>query len=185
MPSAEWRICSAHCLLTAYELDLGCSRLETPRYLKLRQLLQHIIDVVPQPAHKSQSVARSVKRAMGASHYASGWARNVAGQMSDLVRLRSSRRGLHAPGQTRFVSGNVREKVNENLLKRDSLSVLRCPPHPAWAHAPDPRFGTPHKSTRCRPRTPRACVWGGRRRSRTSLLPFHALLLLTKSAKAG
>ena len=48
---------------------------------------------------------------------------------------------------------------NENLLKRDSLSVLRCPPHPAWAHAPDPRFGTPHKSTRCRPRTPRACVW--------------------------
>ena len=79
------RVCAAHRLPTAWELDLCSSDLRTPKYLKLRQLSQHIDDVVPQPAHKSQSVERSVKRAMRASYGATGWARKVAGHAA--VRL--------------------------------------------------------------------------------------------------
>ena len=51
--------------------------------------MQHIIDVVPQPAHSSQSVARSVERAVGASHGTAGWACKAATQEADLPRLRA------------------------------------------------------------------------------------------------
>ena len=58
------RICAAYRLLTAQELGLSRSGLKTPRYLKItaafQQLLQHIGDVVPQPAHSRQSSSSSV-----------------------------------------------------------------------------------------------------------------------------
>ena len=53
------RICAAYRLLTAQEVGLSSSRLETPVYLKLKlanqQLLQVIGNVVPQPAHSNHS----------------------------------------------------------------------------------------------------------------------------------
>ena len=72
LPSARWRVCAAHRLLRARELDLASCGLESPGFLKLwlalQQLSQQIIDAVPQPAHSSHSGSRSVERAMAASH---------------------------------------------------------------------------------------------------------------------
>ena len=92
---AVGRVCAAHRLPIASELDLCSSDLRTPKYLKLRQLSQHIIDVVPQPAHKSQSVARSVKQAMGASSRATGRACKAPGQAAHLESLHATNRGVH------------------------------------------------------------------------------------------
>ena len=61
----------------------------------LQQLSQQIIDLVTQPAHKSHSAARSVDRAMRASHGATGWVCKAPGHAADLARLRSARRSLH------------------------------------------------------------------------------------------
>ena len=56
------RVCAAHRLLRAQVLDLDSSGSETPMFMKLsahlQQLSQHIIDVVPHPAHNSQIKAR-------------------------------------------------------------------------------------------------------------------------------
>ena len=61
----------------------------------LWQLSQHIGDTVPQPAHTSQIKARSVERAMGASHGITGWACQAAGDAAHLARLWSARRAVH------------------------------------------------------------------------------------------
>ena len=99
MLSIRWRICAAHWLPTAQELDLASYGLETPGILKLwlalQQLSQQIIDAVPQPAHSSHSGSLSVERAIGASYGATGWACKAASQEADLARLRSARRSLH------------------------------------------------------------------------------------------
>ena len=83
MPPVYGRIFAAHHLPTAWELGLDCSGSTTPMFMKvsahLQQLSQHIIDVVPQPAHKSQSVARSVERAMRAIHGTTRWACKAIG----------------------------------------------------------------------------------------------------------
>jgi hypothetical protein len=76
------------------------------------QLWQQIIDVVPQPAHSSQSVARSVKRAVGASHGTAGWACKAATQEADLPRLTRAQRGLH-----RELVGAVQAESRNMCLK--------------------------------------------------------------------
>ena len=85
-------------------------------FLKLRddlqQLSQHIDDVVPQPAHTSQIRARSVERAMRASHGATGWACKAAGDAADLVRLPGARRAVH-----RDLVGAVQDKFFNLCLK--------------------------------------------------------------------
>ena len=78
----------------------------------LQQLSRHIGDDVPQPAHKSQSGAWSVKRAIGASHGAAGWTCKAAGHAADLERLRSARRSLH-----RELVGAVQDKFFNLCLK--------------------------------------------------------------------
>ena len=99
MPSAMWRVCAAHRLLTARDLGLACCGLKTPGFLKLwlalQQLSQHIGDVVPQPEPKSQTGARSVERAMRASHGTAGWACKAADHEADLQALSSARRSRH------------------------------------------------------------------------------------------
>ena len=69
-------------LARAHELDLGSSDLQRPRLVKLTDdlqlLLQHIDNVVAQPADISQSSALSVERAMGASHGTTGLACKAA-----------------------------------------------------------------------------------------------------------
>ena len=95
---ADVRVCAAHMLEIAREHEPRTSALGDLMFLRprddLQQLSQHIEDDVPFPAHKSQSVARSFERAMGASHGATEWACNAAGEEADLVGLRSARRGL-------------------------------------------------------------------------------------------
>ena len=85
------RVCAAYRLLIAQELGLSRSGLKTPRYLKItaafQQLLQHIGDVVPQPAHSNQSGSWSVEQAMAAGHGAAGDACKAPGQAADLARL--------------------------------------------------------------------------------------------------
>ena len=100
--SISWicgRVCEAHSLPKVQVLDQDSSGSETPMFMKLsaplQQLYRHIGDVVPQPAHTSQTGARSVERAMGASHRTTGWDCKVSGQAADLVRLLSARRTLH------------------------------------------------------------------------------------------
>ena len=78
----------------------------------LQQLMQQIGDVVPQPAHSSQSVARSVERAVGASHGTAGWACKAATQEADLPRLQRARRASIA----RFV-GAVQGRSRNLCLK--------------------------------------------------------------------
>ena len=61
LSSAGRRICAADRCPTARGRDQACCGFESPAYLKLRlvhqQLSHHLIDVVPQPAHSSQTVA--------------------------------------------------------------------------------------------------------------------------------
>ena len=61
LPWARWRVCAAHQLLRARELDLARCGLKTHGLLKLshalQRLSQHIEDHVPQPAHTSQSAS--------------------------------------------------------------------------------------------------------------------------------
>ena len=61
MSSAGRRICAADRCPIAQEREQACCGFESPAYLKLRlvhqQLSHHLIDVVPQPAHSSQTVA--------------------------------------------------------------------------------------------------------------------------------
>ena len=96
MPSAMWRICAAHQLPTARELDLARCGLMTPRILKLwhalQQLPQQIINAVPQPADTSRWGSRSVERALGASYGATGWACKAEDHEADLQALSSARR---------------------------------------------------------------------------------------------
>ena len=67
----QW-ICATHRLPIAQERDLDGNGLEAPMFMKhtdaLQRLMQQVEDAVPQPEHKSQMGARSVVRAMGASH---------------------------------------------------------------------------------------------------------------------
>ena len=72
MPSVCQWICATHRLPIAQERDLDGNGLEAPMFMKLtdalQRLMQQVEDAVPQPEHKSQMGARSVVRAMGASH---------------------------------------------------------------------------------------------------------------------
>ena len=91
MPSLIGRVYAAYRLQTSQERDLGSSELKTPRYLKLRhdfqQLLQHVGDLVPQPAQSNQSGLSSVEQGMAAGHGAAGGACKAPGQAADLARL--------------------------------------------------------------------------------------------------
>ena len=78
----------------------------------LQQLSQHIGDVVPQPAHTSQIKARSVERAVGASHGTTGWVCKAAGDAAHLVRLPSARGAVH-----REIVGAVQGKFCNQCLK--------------------------------------------------------------------
>ena len=82
MLSIRWRICAAHWLPTAQELDLASYGLETPGILKLwlalQQLSQQIIDAIPPPAHSSRLGTRLVEQAMGAGHGTTGLACKAA-----------------------------------------------------------------------------------------------------------
>ena len=75
----------------------------------VQRLSQHIGGVIRQPAGMSQSITWSVVQAVGASHRATGSARKAAGQVADLQRLWSARRGLHREidGRAEFVTVNV------------------------------------------------------------------------------
>jgi hypothetical protein len=77
------RNCAAHRLPIALVLDLDSSGSEQCMFMMLsahlQQLSLHVDDVVPQPAHISQIKARSVERAMRASHGTTGWACQAAG----------------------------------------------------------------------------------------------------------
>ena len=90
MTSVTSQVYAAHRLLTSWELDLECSGRWVPMIMKLphhlQHLSQHIGDAVPQPAHISQIKARSVERAMRASHGAAGWACKAEGPAADLAR---------------------------------------------------------------------------------------------------
>ena len=116
MTSVIRQVCAAHHLLVAWELDLDGSGFERRMLMKLRsdleQLSRHIGDDVPQPAHKSQSGAWSVKRAIGASHGTAGWTCKAACHAADLERLRSARRSLH-----RELVGAVQVKFSNQCLK--------------------------------------------------------------------
>ena len=109
MTSVTSQVSTAHRLLTSWELDLECSGRRGPMIMKLphhlQQLSQHIGDAVPQPAHISQIKARSVERAMRASHGATGWACQAAGDAAHLARLWSARGGVH-----REIVGAVQDK---------------------------------------------------------------------------
>ena len=82
LPSARWRVCAAHRLLRARELDLARCGLKTHGLLKLwlalQRLSQQIIDAIPPPARSSRLGTRSVERAMGASHGTTGLACKAA-----------------------------------------------------------------------------------------------------------
>ena len=84
------RICATHHLQIRWELEpdsRGSKRLMLMKLsAHLQQLSQHIGDIVPQPAHTSQSVVVSVERAMGASHGTNGWAYQAASEEADLVK---------------------------------------------------------------------------------------------------
>ena len=81
---------AAHHLLIALVLDLGSSGSEKCMFMKLsahlQQLSQHVDDIVPQPVHTSQIKARSVERAMSASHGATRWACKATSDAADLAR---------------------------------------------------------------------------------------------------
>ena len=70
----------------------------------LQQLSQHIGDVVPQPAHTSQSAAQSAERAMAVSNGATQWACKATSDTADLARLWSARGGLHREVVGKFVT---------------------------------------------------------------------------------
>ena len=110
------RICAAHLLLTAQEHKPSSSEVKEPMLLMprddLQQLSQHIDHDVPQPAHTSQLAARSVERAMRASHGAARWACKVSGHGADLVRLPGARRAFH-----RDLVGAVQDKFFNLCLK--------------------------------------------------------------------
>ena len=110
------QVCAAHRLPSAPELDMDSSGHEPPVLMKLSHhllwLSHHIGDDVPQPAHKSQSGARSVERAVGASHGTTGWACKAATQEADLPRLQRARRGLH-----REIVGAVQGRSRNLCLK--------------------------------------------------------------------
>ena len=135
MPSLIGRVYAAYRLKTSQELDLGSSELKTPRYLKLRrdfqQLLQHVGDLVPQPAQSNQSGCSSVEQAMAAGHGAAGGACKAPGQAADLARLWSARRGL--PRDRRAVRGGASSPVCEKEL---ILVIL-------WEKAERPLQGLP------------------------------------------
>ena len=90
MAPVLWLACAAHHLPTAWVLHLDSSGSETTLFMKLRddlqQLLQHIGNVVPQPAHICQSAARSAERAMAVSHGATCWACKGTSDAADLAR---------------------------------------------------------------------------------------------------
>ena len=110
------RICAAHRSQTAREHEPSSSRLINTMFLMprddLQQLSQHIDHDVPQPAHTSQLAARSVERAMRASHGAARWACKVSGHGADLVRLPGARRAVH-----RDLVGAVQDKFFNLCLK--------------------------------------------------------------------
>ena len=116
MTPVSGRVCAAHHLPTALVLDLDSSGSETPMFMMLSdhllQLSQHIGDVVPQPAHTSQIKARSVERAVGASHSTTGWVCKAACDAADLVRLPGARRAVH-----RDLVGAVQDKFFNLCLK--------------------------------------------------------------------
>ena len=93
------RVCAMHHLPTARVLDQEGSGSNMFMFMKLFSDLQwlshHIVDVVPQPAHKSHPVERSVERATGASYGTTGLVCKAVCDEADLVRRRSARRGLH------------------------------------------------------------------------------------------
>ena len=100
MPCVGGRFHAAHRLPTARELELGSSGLRVPRFMRLThhlwQLSQHIGNVVPQPAHTSQSrPLGSADRAMRASYGTTGWACKAPDHAADLARRWSARRSLH------------------------------------------------------------------------------------------
>ena len=103
------RNCAAHRLPISLVLDLDSSGSEQCMFMMLsahlQQLSQHVDDVVPQPAHISQIKARSVERAMRASHGATRWACKATSDAADLVSLRSAQRGVH-----REIVGAVQDK---------------------------------------------------------------------------
>ena len=109
MPLVGGRVHASHRLPTSWDIDLERSVLKAPVFMKVphhvRQLWQHVEDVVPQPAHKSQSAARSVERAMAASHGTTRWACKATRDAADLVRLLGARRAVH-----RDLVGAVQDK---------------------------------------------------------------------------
>ena len=116
MAWADGRDCAAHMLPIAWEHEPRASNLGDLMFLRprddLEQPSQYIDDVVPQPAHTSQIKARSIERAMGASHSATGWACKAADDAAHLVRLRSARRSVcrHRVGAVQDVFCNPSAK---------------------------------------------------------------------------
>ena len=75
MASFTSQVCAVHRLPTVQEIDLDGSQLNASVFMKLSQkLLQHIDNIVPQPAHSSHLVAWSVERAVRASYGIASWA---------------------------------------------------------------------------------------------------------------
>ena len=113
------RVCAVHLLPTAREHEPCISALGDFMFLRprddLQQLSQHIGDVIPQPAHTSQIKARSVERAMGASHSATGWTCKAAGDAAHLVRLPRLRRAVHRDLVGRGRPGQVFKSVPERV----------------------------------------------------------------------
>ena len=113
MPWVGGRVHASHRLPTSWDIDLERSVLKAPVFMKVphhvRQLWRHVEDGVPQPAHKSQSAARSVERAMAASHDATLRACKATDDAAHLVRLWSARRSLHREGrrQVRYSRVNL------------------------------------------------------------------------------
>ena len=107
------RVCVVHDSRVAWEHELCCSGVMELASMRcscdVQGLSQHIGGVIRQPASMSQSVARSVVQAVGASHGTTGLARKATGQAADLQRLRSARRGLHREidGRAEFVTVNL------------------------------------------------------------------------------
>ena len=123
---ADVRVCAAHMLEIARQHEPRTSALGYLMFLRprddLQQLSQHIGNVVPQPAHISQIKARSVERAMRASHGATGWACQAAGDAAHLARLWSARGGVHREIVGKFVT----VEVNLCLKRLTPDSVARA-----------------------------------------------------------
>ena len=127
MPWVGGRVHASHRLPTSWDIDLERSVLKAPVFMKVPhhvwQLWQHVEDVVPQPAHKSQSAARSVERAMAASHGTTCWACKATRDAADLVRLQGARRAVH-----RDLVGAVQDKFFNLCLKGLIPTGTRTPP---------------------------------------------------------